>query len=539
MPRATWADLAAIASSLQRAGVETVPIWTAIHQEAINRVKEAAQLPPVTSGQTDSTPPRLRVCLRSLATLLVAEGPASVSLSASQLIVSSVPVMTRLLERAAVGDYEVQKKVLAKKNESQNEQSDDNLQALTMLLVSLARHRVRDAPALTALNEAIDMANPPVVWSAQLASTAILASGKLAVDLPSGSVNFLSSAIDEKVDDFTLQVVCNALYGLALQPKFTTVVPKELLVKLTTRLIVLLDEFSASASTEVRIEKEAYKQIASVAAALLPIDQKISASLSSSLEKLERPTGVPTLERDDDSNVIDCAMSGLQRRVGMALKRMKLPENIVLHPEYAVKEGYEIDFALKKQYGDDKLAIEVDGPAHFYRLAPAAPKVLSPVIQMPVITKASLDENLEALDKADNGNEVENGDENESIEQENGNENENEPREETIAEAVARALPLVQESEVIPQTVDDVNSRRKVEEKFGEHNFPVFSDMRGKILYIDPLKIKKLDQNILMKMQKSTLPKFEISIFEKFGFEKMRNLHLKFPNLKFDFEFQG
>ena len=44
-----------------------------------------------------------------------------------------------------------------------------------------------------------------------------------------------------------------------------------------------------------------------------------------------------------------------------------------------------------------------------------------------------------------------------------------------------------------------------------------------------------LGQNY-MKMQNSTLPKFQISIFEKFGFGKMKNLHLKFD---FDFEFWG
>ena len=39
-----------------------------------------------------------------------------------------------------------------------------------------------------------------------------------------------------------------------------------------------------------------------------------------------------------------------------------------------------------------------------------------------------------------------------------------------------------------------------------------------------------------MKMQKSTPPSFEISIFSKLGFGKMKNLHLKFD---FDFEFWG
>ena len=33
-----------------------------------------------------------------------------------------------------------------------------------------------------------------------------------------------------------------------------------------------------------------------------------------------------------------------------------------------------------------------------------------------------------------------------------------------------------------------------------------------------------------MKMKNSTLPKFEISIFQKFGFEKMKILHLKIWN---------
>ena len=59
-----------------------------------------------------------------------------------------------------------------------------------------------------------------------------------------------------------------------------------------------------------------------------------------------------------------------------------------------------------------------------------------------------------------------------------------------------------------------------------------------------------------MKMQNSTLPKFEISIFLKFGFQKIRNRDMKtkiltfrefgFPknkksgpqNLKFDFDFE-
>ena len=37
-----------------------------------------------------------------------------------------------------------------------------------------------------------------------------------------------------------------------------------------------------------------------------------------------------------------------------------------------------------------------------------------------------------------------------------------------------------------------------------------------------------------MKMQKTILPKFEFSIFEKLGFGEMKNLHLKFD---FDFDF--
>ena len=52
--------------------------------------------------------------------------------------------------------------------------------------------------------------------------------------------------------------------------------------------------------------------------------------------------------------------------------------------------------------------------------------------------------------------------------------------------------------------------------------FRVFSEMRGKKFVYRPLNMKILIQ-IWMKMQNSTLPKFEISIFEKFGFEKIRN----------------
>ena len=40
-----------------------------------------------------------------------------------------------------------------------------------------------------------------------------------------------------------------------------------------------------------------------------------------------------------------------------------------------------------------------------------------------------------------------------------------------------------------------------------------------------------------MEMQKSILPKFRISVFGKFGFEKIRNRDTKIENLKFCKEF--
>ena len=68
---------------------------------------------------------------------------------------------------------------------------------------------------------------------------------------------------------------------------------------------------------------------------------------------------------------------------------------------------------------------------------------------------------------------------------------------------------------------------RLVEEKFGEQNVRALSEMRGKILYIiRPFKIKILGQSDV-KIQNSTLQKFEISIFEKLGFEKIRNWDIK------------
>ena len=65
----------------------------------------------------------------------------------------------------------------------------------------------------------------------------------------------------------------------------------------------------------------------------------------------------------------------------------------------------------------------------------------------------------------------------------------------------------------------DKETSAHVEEKFGEQNFRVFSEMGGKNLYIT-LKIENLDRNG-MEMQNSILPNFEISIFQKFGFEKL------------------
>ena len=59
--------------------------------------------------------------------------------------------------------------------------------------------------------------------------------------------------------------------------------------------------------------------------------------------------------------------------------------------------------------------------------------------------------------------------------------------------------------------------------------------MRGDTLHIDPKKIKILGRNV-MKMQKSTLPNFGISVSEKFGFAK--NEKSASQNLKFDFDFE-
>ena len=72
----------------------------------------------------------------------------------------------------------------------------------------------------------------------------------------------------------------------------------------------------------------------------------------------------------------------------------------------------------------------------------------------------------------------------------------------------------------------------EVEEKFPQEKFRVLSEMRGKILVYRPFKIEILGRN-WMKMQKSTLPKFEISFFEKLGFGKMRNRDIKTKILTF------
>ena len=60
--------------------------------------------------------------------------------------------------------------------------------------------------------------------------------------------------------------------------------------------------------------------------------------------------------------------------------------------------------------------------------------------------------------------------------------------------------------------------RKSVEEKF-EKYFGFLARCEGKLWYIDP-KIFKILGRDGMKMQTSTLPKFEISIFEEFGFGK-------------------
>ena len=59
--------------------------------------------------------------------------------------------------------------------------------------------------------------------------------------------------------------------------------------------------------------------------------------------------------------------------------------------------------------------------------------------------------------------------------------------------------------------------------------------MRREILYIDPQKLT-FRVKFELKMQKPTLPKFEISILENSGFGKMRNRDSK--TLKFDFDFE-
>ena len=74
-----------------------------------------------------------------------------------------------------------------------------------------------------------------------------------------------------------------------------------------------------------------------------------------------------------------------------------------------------------------------------------------------------------------------------------------------------------------------------VEEKFGEQNFRVFGEMRGKFLYYNP-KNSKFWVKMQSKMKKPTLPKFEISILEQFGFTK--NEKSSPQNLKFDFNFE-
>ena len=56
--------------------------------------------------------------------------------------------------------------------------------------------------------------------------------------------------------------------------------------------------------------------------------------------------------------------------------------------------------------------------------------------------------------------------------------------------------------------------------------------MRGKNLYMDPINLKILRQNDV-KIQNSTRPKFEISIFEKYGFGK--NEKWGRQNRNFDF----
>ena len=53
----------------------------------------------------------------------------------------------------------------------------------------------------------------------------------------------------------------------------------------------------------------------------------------------------------------------------------------------------------------------------------------------------------------------------------------------------------------------------QVEEKLGEQNFRVFSEMRGEILVYRPWNLKILGRNV-MKMKNWTLPKFEISILK-------------------------
>ena len=77
-----------------------------------------------------------------------------------------------------------------------------------------------------------------------------------------------------------------------------------------------------------------------------------------------------------------------------------------------------------------------------------------------------------------------------------------------------------------------ISSCMAVEEKLGEQNFRVFSEMRGKILYIDPKNIK-FGVEIGWKSRNRCCQNL-ISIFEKFSFEQMMTRTSK-PEIRFRF----
>ena len=72
----------------------------------------------------------------------------------------------------------------------------------------------------------------------------------------------------------------------------------------------------------------------------------------------------------------------------------------------------------------------------------------------------------------------------------------------------------------------DSNPPRGVEEKIGEQNFRVFSEMRGKNLYYNLKKMKIWSQNG-MTIQKSTLPNLKFRFWKNLDSRKIRNRHFQ------------